>query len=159
MAFLMTCVILLLSLSPTEKRQLIQNKEVIMTKQEILRELQDINTDAADYIYNEDYTALNSLVNSIYKMGLNKEECFYDALRAFRLVNMPFSVAGYNYLCEDLKDEICGKYEPLINDLVIYNMSLAEFLSAYGFDNEYDALNASNNKRKIYINTIKKRID
>lgn len=38
-------------------------------------------------------------------------------------------------------------------------MSLAEFLSAYGFDNEYDALNASNNKRKIYINTIKKRIE
>lgn len=130
-----------------------------MTKQEILRELQDINTDAADYIYNEDYPALNSLVNSIYKMGLNKEECFYDVLRAFRLVNMPFSVAGYNYLCEDLKDEIWGKYEPLINDLVIYNMSLSEFLSAYGFDNEYDALNASNNKRKIYISTIKKRIE
>ena len=38
-------------------------------------------------------------------------------------------------------------------------MSLDEFLSDYGFDNEYDALNASNNKRKIYISTIKKRIE
>lgn len=130
-----------------------------MTKEEILRELQDINIDAADYIYTENYNALNSLVNSIYRIGFNKEECFYDVLRAFRLVDMPFSVAGYNYLCEDLKDEIWGKYGPLIHDLVIHNMSLDEFLSEYGFDNEYDALNASNNKRKIYINTIKKRIE
>ena len=130
-----------------------------MTKQEILRELQDINIDAANYIYTENYAALNSLANSVFKIGLDKEECFYDVLRAFRLANMPFSVAGYNFLCEDLKDEIWGKYEPLINDLVIHNMSLDEFLSDYGFDNEYDALNASNNKRKIYINTIKKRIE
>lgn len=72
---------------------------------------------------------------------------------------MLFSVAGYNYLCEDLKDEILGKYEPLINDLVIHNMSLAELLSSFGFDNEYDALNASNNKRTICINTIKRRIE
>lgn len=130
-----------------------------MTKQEILRELQDINIDAANYIYTENYDALNSLVNSVFKIGLDKEECFYDVLRAFRLANMPFSVAGYNYLCEDLKDEIWGKYELLINDLVIHNVSLDEFLSDYGFDNEYDALNASNNKRKIYISTIKKRIE
>lgn len=130
-----------------------------MTKQEILRELQDINIDAANYIYTENYAALNSLVNSVFKIGLDKEDCFYDVLRAFRLANMPFSVAGYNFLCEDLKDEIWGKYEPLINDLVIHNMSLDEFLASFGFDNEYDALNASNNKRKIYINTIKKRIE
>ena len=68
-----------------------------MTKQEILRELQDINIDAANYIYTENYAALNSLANSVSKIGLNKEECFYDVLRAFRLANMPFSVAGYNF--------------------------------------------------------------
>ena len=130
-----------------------------MTKQKILQELHGINTDAANYIYTENYADLNSLVNTIYKIGLNKEECFYDVLRAFRLANMPFSIAGYNYLCEDLRDEIWGKYEPLIHDLVIHNMSLDEFLSVYGYDNEYDALNASDNKRKIYINTIKKRIE
>ena len=49
-----------------------------MTKQEILRELQDINIDAANYIYTENYDALNSLVNSVFKIGLDKEECFYD---------------------------------------------------------------------------------
>ena len=38
-------------------------------------------------------------------------------------------------------------------------MCLDEFLASFGFDNEYDALNASNNKRKIYINTIKRRIE
>lgn len=130
-----------------------------MTKQEILQELQNINIDAANYIYTENYAALNSLVDSVYKMGLHQEECFYDVLRAFRLVYMPFSVAGVNYLCEDLKDEIWSKYEPLINDLVIHNMTLDEFLHFYGFEDEYDALNASSNKRKIYINTIKKRIE
>lgn len=65
-----------------------------MTKQEILRELQDINIDASDYIYTKNYDALNSLVNSIYTMEFDKEEGFYDVLRAFRLLNMPFSVAG-----------------------------------------------------------------
>ena len=55
-----------------------------MTKLEILKELQDINIDAANYIYTEIYAALNSLVNSIFKMGFNKEECFYDVLRGFR---------------------------------------------------------------------------
>ena len=130
-----------------------------MTKQEILQELQEINLDAANYIYTENYTALNSLVNSVYETEHNKKEGFYDVLKAFRLVNMPFSIAGYNYLCEYLRAEIWGKYEPFIHDLVVHNMSLDEFLSAYGYDNEYDALNASNNKRKIYINTIKKRIE
>lgn len=38
-----------------------------MTKQEILRELQDINIDAANYIYTENYAALNSLANSVFK--------------------------------------------------------------------------------------------
>lgn len=132
--------------------------EVFMTKYEILQQLQDINTDAADYIYTENYPALNMLVNDIYKMGLTKEECFPEVLRTFRLVNIPFSIAGVNFLCEDLKDVIGEKYDLLIRDLVIHNMSLEEFLHEYGFDNEYDALNASTNDRKIYINTIKNRI-
>ena len=37
------------------------NCEVTMTKQEILQELQNINIDATNYIYTENYNALNSL--------------------------------------------------------------------------------------------------
>lgn len=129
-----------------------------MTRQEILQELQDINTDAANYIYNGNYKALDSMVNMILETGFNKEEEFYNTLSLFRLVDIPFYIAGFNYICEQLKDEIWAEYEPLIQDLVIHNVSLNDFLSTYGYNNEYDALNATNNNRKLYNRTIIKRI-
>lgn len=129
-----------------------------MTKQEILQELQDINTDAANYIYNGNYTTLNSMVNTIYENGFNREESFYDTLKIYRLVDVPFYIHGYNFICEYLKDEIWGNYEPIIQDLVIHNISLDDFLNAYGYSNEYDALNAKSNKRQTYNKTIIKRI-
>lgn len=129
-----------------------------MTKQEILQELQDINTDAANYIYSENYTALNSMVKTIYDTGFNREEGFYDTLKVYRLADMPFYTNGYNFICEKLKDEIWDKYEPIIQDLVVHNVSLDDFLNAYGYANEYDALNAKNSKKRIYNKTIIKRI-
>lgn len=130
-----------------------------MTKEKILHELQDINTDAANYIYTANYKALNSMVETIYNTGFNREEGFYDTLRAYRLADMPFYTNGYNFICEKLKDEIWDKYEPIIQDLVIHNLSLNDFLNAYGYTNEYDALNnATDNHKKIYNRTIIKRI-
>lgn len=40
-----------------------------MTKEKMLHELQDINTDVANYIYTANYKALNSMVETIYDTG------------------------------------------------------------------------------------------
>ena len=72
---------------------------------------------------------------------------------------MPFSIGGYNILPYEIRHAFWGDYKGYIEDLTIGIMDLNTFLNKYGYANEYESLNDSNNKRKIYNRTILKRMN
>lgn len=132
-----------------------------MTKLEILDTFLDINEDACKAVYNNDLKEIDMLMNNIYSSSLLHEDDYRLVLQAFRLANMPFSIGGYNrynILPYEIRNAFWGDYKGYIEDLTIGIMNLNTFLNKYGYANEYEALNDSNNKRKIYNRTILKRI-
>ena len=129
-----------------------------MTKLEILDTFLDINEDACKAVYNNDLKEIDMLMNNIYSSSFLHEDDYRLALQAFRLANMPFSIGGYNILPYEIRNAFWGDYKGYIEDLTIGIMDLNTFLNKYGYANEYESLNDSNNKRKIYNRTILKRI-
>ena len=129
-----------------------------MNKFEILDSLFDINEDACAAIYNDDFKELNTLIDNIYSSSLLYEDDYKVVLKAFKLANMPFTFNRYNILPYDIRTSFWGNYKGIIKDLTIGIIDLNSFLNQYGYANEYEALNDTNNKRKIYNRTILKRI-
>ena len=120
---------------------------VVMTKLEILDTFLDINEDACKAVYNNDLKEIDMLMNNIYSSSLLHEDDYRLVLQAFRLAHMPFSICGYNILPYEIRNAFWGDYKGYIEDLTIGIMDLNTFLNKYGYANEYEALNDSNNKR------------
>lgn len=129
-----------------------------MKKSEILDSLFDINEDVCHFIYNDDLTQLNIVIDNIFSSSLLYEDDYKTVLNAFRLANMPFSINGYNILPYDIRTAYQSNYKGYIKDLTMGIIDLHSFLTMYGYANEYEALNDTNNKRKIYNRTILNRI-
>ena len=134
----------------------------MLTKQELLEQLKEINTDASCYALSGDIDSFNRLAYDC--TPLMHEDYYNEVLTAFRLSNIPFQVAGYSFIDEDLLSQSWGKYEPykryldLMDDLVICNMSWKEFMYRYNYANEYEALNDVNPEKQVYNCTAQKRI-
>lgn len=135
----------------------------MLTKQGLLEQIKEINTDASCYAINGDIDSFNRLAYGC--SYLMHEDYYNEVLTAFRLSNTPFQMAGYSFIDEDLLDQSWGRYEPyrgclgLMDDLVICNISWKEFMHMYGYANEYEALNDTDPEKQIYNCTAQKRIE